>query len=270
MVPAISDTIKRVEKARFAGVGKSHERDAHAVLQSYAAIVARFEALESRADFGQARFETRQAHLVDVLVREVDPGFGQHGHLAELGRELVDDFVLRARHLFEGERDRAVVGRGDEIGDRLRLRERHFSVSHGPEAELAGKRLSHALSMQGFHHPVGQKRASVEVELDDVLARVAFGLHETHEKRVVERRSLRVEESRAHELSLFRAPVLLAPGEASERIESPGPAHADHRKRTAYRRADRGDGITREVGRAIPHARLRSPERPARPANRLC
>ena len=172
-----------VQKRAFAHVRTAEDRD----LQSVAQHASPASLLDQRAKRFPRGFDPVVHGFVDLrLVRIVDRRFDRGAHVEQQilrGRDAPAD---AAAELFE-RGFAAVLGlRVDHVHHRLRLRKIKLAVQKGALGKLARLRRHSARFGQRFKHGAHGFESAVAMQLEHVLAGIAFRRAEQHRHAVVD------------------------------------------------------------------------------------
>ena len=168
----------------FAGVRRARDDDREPLADALAASVVGEVPGEGG---GEARERRRVLDLGEVLVGEIDRGFGVREQAAKL---LGPAAIERAQLALELAQGLAALGFGfgiDEIGDGFGLEEVHAAVEEGAAGELAGLGRAGAEGDEGFGDLLDDGVAAVEEKLRAILAGIGRGRGKPEDEGVVER-----------------------------------------------------------------------------------
>ena len=119
------------------------------------------------------------ARLRDVvLVGEIDRGLEEHEEVPELRPQRRGGRADRPFQLAQGRGGRGGGLRGDQVRQRLRLRQVHLPVLERPAREFAGRRRYGPQGAGGRGHALHEKRIAMKVDLDEVFPGKAAGRRE--------------------------------------------------------------------------------------------
>jgi len=188
------------------------------------------------------------AHELDVLLREVERGFGEH---AQLGHGIDQRTHLTGE--LAGERTRGGAGRGrrggvDQVGNAFGLRKIELAVEKCTTCELARRgETRSAFEATGEDEPQ-RGRAAVPLQLEHGLARVRRRCRKQQCETFVEGLAARAAKHREGRRTCGER----SGNDGGGDLVDPCAGHPDDADAPASgRRGDRGDGLGGGCGRAV-------------------
>ena len=177
-MPGVSLTIARrkteqaIEQARFSGIRRAVDDDAHAFAKDAALVRGREQRVDLRANFVEPREKCRPDIGRDVFVRKIDVGLEIGDERNQVFAQLRNFFAQPAFQLFRRGAEREIGLGADQIDDRFGLRQIQFAVEKSALGEFPGPSRPRARVQAGFPNPRRHQHAAVATDFDHIFAGV--------------------------------------------------------------------------------------------------
>ncbi len=219
---------KRIQQTRFSHIRRTGDHQFDAIPENRSRTLRGKQLPELPAYSGELTDQLFRGLPVQIFLGEVQTGFNLRQQMIQFSGAGTDFVSERTGKLAFGNPSGGFRAGGDQVGDRFRLSQVHFSIEEGAPCEFSRFRESGSRAEDLSEHPFRSVFPAVALNFNNILARITCGTRHVDRHAGLAAGAIRVEsKSERESAGRFRGKRMTGSPDSGRNCQSTGSGNAD-------------------------------------------